>query len=111
MAIDTAQLISDIKNAATSQLGTDVTLLRGYSEQQLGAIAQQSDMVAGGLIDGSITSSTQDYFLDSIEEMVKSFLNTLAGLISVMIEEMWNAIVKVIWSAINTATGLALVVP
>jgi hypothetical protein len=43
--------------------------------------------------------------------MARSFANTLAGLITVMIEQVWNAMVKVIWQAINTATGLALKIP
>ena len=40
--------------------------------------------------------------------MVRSFVNTLAGLLAVTIEKTWNAIVEVIWGAINKATGLAL---
>jgi hypothetical protein len=43
--------------------------------------------------------------------MVRSFVNTLAGLVAVIIEETWNAIVGVVWAAINKATGLALRVP
>jgi hypothetical protein len=43
--------------------------------------------------------------------MAKSFANTLGGMTMVMIEEVWNAIVKVVWNAINKATGLKLVTP
>ena len=75
------------------------------------AIGQQAVFVSAGIADGSISGDTRDFFLDSLEEMVRSFVNTLAGLVTVMIEETWNAIVGVIWAAINKATGLALTVP
>jgi hypothetical protein len=110
-AIDLQTLVSDMQAAATSVIGKDVSVLRGFSQQQLQAIAQQSVFVAAGISDGSITDDTRDYFLDSIEEMAKSFANTLAGLVTVLVEQVWNAMVGAIWTAINKATGLALVVP
>ena len=111
MPIDLGGLVESIKQAATAEIGKDVTLFRGYAENQLQAIAQQSVYVAQGIADGSITANTRDYFLDSIEEMVRSFLNVLVGLVAVVVEKVWNAIVKAIWDAINQATGLALMVP
>ncbi|HLZ66296.1 MAG TPA: hypothetical protein VKQ29_08700 [Aliidongia sp.] len=110
-AIDPKALISDIQTAATNVIGTDVSALGGFSQQQLTAIAQQSIFVAGGIADGSITDDTRDFFLDSLKEMVRSFANTLAGLVAVTVEQVWNAIVGVIWGAINKATGLALAIP
>jgi hypothetical protein len=43
--------------------------------------------------------------------MARSFVNTLAGLVTVMAEEIWNAVVGAIWAAVNKATGLSLTVP
>jgi len=97
--------------AATNVVGTDVSAMSGFSQQQLTAIAQQSAFVAGGIADGSITDDTRDFFLNSLVEMAKSFANILAGLVAVMIEQVWNAVVGVIWDTINKATGLALVIP
>lgn len=110
-ALDPQALVSAMQTAATTVIGTDVSALRGFSQQQLNAIAQQSAFVAGGIADGSITDDTRDYFLNSLEEMVRSFANILAGLVTVMIEQVWNAVVGVIWDTINKVTGLALVVP
>jgi hypothetical protein len=109
--IDMQQLVNDMKTAASGVLNKDVSTLRGFAESQLTAIAQQTDNVAAGIADKSITPDLQDYFLDSLEEMARSFANTLAGLVSVLIEQVWNAVVGVIWKAINGATGLALAVP
>ena len=106
--IDLGTLVTQIQTAATAAIGNDVTALSGFSNQQLTAIAQQAVLVSTGIADGSITGETREFFLDSLKEMVRSFVNTLAGLVTVMIEETWNAIVGVIWGAIGKATGLAL---
>jgi hypothetical protein len=110
-AIDPAQLAADIQAAATAAIGKDVATLRGFSLQQVNAIAQQSVYVAGGIADGSIDDSTRSFFLDSLKDMVRSFINVLAGIIVVMAEEVWNAVVGVIWTAISKATGLVLAAP
>jgi hypothetical protein len=110
-AIDPAELIASMQQAASAVIGKDVSTLQGFAAQQLNAIAQQAVFVAGGIVDGSITGDTRDYFLDSLQEMARSFVNTLAGLVAVMVEAAWNAIVGAIWAAINKATGLSLVAP
>ncbi|AJY50440.1 hypothetical protein [Halomonas sp. KO116] len=106
--IDTAQLIAGMKDAATQVLNKDVTTLRGFSERQIKAIAQQSELVAIGIASGQITEETREFFLDGIEDMALNFAKTLRGLLMVTIEKVWNAIVGIIWKAIETATGLNL---
>jgi len=110
-ALDPQALVTALQTAATNVVKTDVSGLQGFSQQQLNAIAQQSAFVAGGIADGSIADDTRDYFLNSLVEMAKSFANILAGLAAVVIEQVWNALVGVIWDTINKVTGLALVVP
>ena len=104
--IDIAQLIKDMKDAASQILNKDVSTLRGFSKRQILAIAQQSELVANGIANGQITEETREFFLDSIEDMVLNFAKTLRGLLMVTIEKVWNAIVGVIWKAIESATGL-----
>jgi len=106
--IDTAQLIKDMKDAATDIMDKDVTTLRGFSERQITAIAQQSELVALGISSSQITEETREFFLDSIEDMALNFAKTLRGLLIVTIEKVWNALVGVIWKAIEAATGLNL---
>jgi hypothetical protein len=109
--IDPTQLVKDMEAAATGVIKQDVSSLRGFAAQQLNAIAQQAVFVAEGIADGSIAKGARDYFLTSLKEMARSFVNTLAGLVTVVIEQVWNAVVGVVWAAINKATGLSLVVP
>lgn len=101
-------LINDMKSAASEVLEKDVTTLRGFSERQLKAIAQQTALVAQGIASGQITDETRDFFLDSLEDMARNFANTLRGLMMVTIEKVWNALVGVIWKAIEGVTGLVI---
>ena len=110
-SIDIPALIADMKDAATQVLNHDVTTLRGFSERQLKAIAKQAELVSAGIADGGITDETRDFFLDSIEDMVMNFVRTLRGLVMVTIEKVWNAVVAVIWKAIEAVTGLSLPIP
>lgn len=111
MTINVAQLGEDIKNAASQVLNKDVTTLRGFSERQIKAIAQQAALVEAGILSGGITDETRDFFLDSLEDMALNFVKTLRGLMMVTIEKVWNAIIGVIWKAIESATGIALSTP
>jgi len=106
--IDTVQLAEDIKLAASQILEKDVTTIRGFSDRQITAIAQQTELVTFGISTGQITEETREFFLDSIEDMVLNFARTLRGLLMVTIEKVWNAVVSVIWQAIDAATGLNL---
>lgn len=108
MSIDSTQLLADMKNAASSVLNNDVATIRGFSERQLQAIALQATYVQAGIINGEITEATRDFFLDGLEEMALNFARTLRGLVTVLVEKVWNAIVGVIWKAIEKVTGLAM---
>lgn len=106
--IDIAQLVKDMENAVSQILNKDVTTLRGFSERQIKAIAQQSELVARGIATGQITEETREFLLDGIEDMALNFAKTLRGLVMVTIEKVWNAIVGIIWKAMDKATGLNL---
>jgi hypothetical protein len=110
-AIDVEKLVSEIKNAASNVLKTDVSAIRGFSERQVKAIAMQTQLVAAGIASGEITEETRDYFLNSLEDMALSFVKTLRGLLMVTVEKVWNAVVGVIWNAISKVTGLVLPKP
>jgi len=106
--IDISKLMEDIKSAASEVLDKDVTMLRGFSERQIKAIAQQSALLAKGIAAGEITEETREFFLDSLEDMALNFAKTLRGLLMVTVEKVWNAVVGVIWKSIQAVTGIAL---
>lgn len=107
-SIDISSLASQIKTAASDVAKRDISVLKGFSDRQIKAIAQQTQLVAAGIASGQITEETQEFFLDSLKTMAQSFANTLQGLAKVTIEKIWNAVVGVVWGAIGTATGIAL---
>ncbi|MFO1432015.1 MAG: hypothetical protein U1F76_18045 [Candidatus Competibacteraceae bacterium] len=111
MAIDVDQLARDITQAVSGVLNRDVTMVRGFSEHQVQALAQHAALIEAGITSGQITAKTRDFFLDSLEEMTLNFVKTLRGLLAVTVEKAWNAAVQVLWKAIETGTGLRLSLP
>ncbi|NUT76827.1 hypothetical protein HNO86_17440 [Pseudomonas sp. C1C7] len=112
-AIDVEQLVTDIKAAANLIINQDIATVKGFSERQLKAIGVQAKLVADGIVTGEITEETREFFLEGIENMTTNFLETLKGLFQITIEKLWNAVVSVVWSAINGAVGVTagLVLP
>lgn len=108
MDINVGELVAEMKKAGKAIVNADLEVLRGFSERQLSAIAKQTALVAKGIATGEIEDNEKDFFLDSIENMVINFANTLRGLLVVTIEKLWNALVNVVWQAINKAIGIAL---
>ena len=108
MAFNIDQLIADIKSTASVILQKDVETVRGFSNRQLNGIANQTALIASGIVSGQITEVTRDFFLQQLVELAQNFVNTLVGLVIATIERLWNAIVSAIWNAISTATGVAL---
>ena len=111
MALDVDAVVTAIKDAASNILNTDIATFKGFSERQAKTMAQQAKLVATGIATGEITAETQDFFLDGLKDMALSFANTLAGLVVVTIEKIWNAVVGVLWNAISDAAGIALPIP
>ena len=111
MSIDINQLIQDMKEGASQIIDRDVTVVVGFSERQLKALAKQTELIIKGVVNGDIDEDLQDFFLDSLKEMTLNFAKTLQGLLMVTIEEVWNALVGILWGAISNATGIDLAVP
>lgn len=111
MSIDINQLIQDMKEGASQIIDRDVTVVVGFSERQLKALAKQTELIIKGVVNGDIDEDLQDFFLDSLKEMTLNFAKTLQGLLMVTIENVWNALVGILWGAISTATGIDLALP
>jgi hypothetical protein len=111
MAIDVDALLDEIKTAARDILGKDLSAFKGFSESQLAAIAQQTVLVETGILTGQITPATQDFFLKNLKDLTNNFVLTLQGLALITIEKLWNAVVGLLWKAIQTGTGIVLPTP
>lgn len=111
MTLDIECLMTDLKVAASQVINQDITVLRGFSERQLKALAKQAELIATGVTSGEIDADLQDFFLDALEDMALNFAKTLRGLVMVTVEKVWNAIVCVLWQAIGAATGIRIATP
>lgn len=107
-AIDIDKLMQDILSAVDAATGKNIEKMGGYAQSKLKAIAQQSQMVASAYASGQIDKDVMQHFLDGIQDMTTSFIQTLVGLARIEAEKAWNAMVGVIWDALGAATGGAL---
>ncbi|WP_334160003.1 hypothetical protein [Achromobacter insolitus] len=100
--------ISDaVANTAKKELAT----IKGFSESQLNSLAQQSALVAGMIEANMFTDAERDFYLEGLQAMAKGFVDTMAQLLDILIEELWDAVVGVIWKTIGQLARVALNVP
>lgn len=115
MALDlqatSEQFLNGITGAVTTTAKTGIDTITGFSQRQLHALAQQSALVAGMLEANLFTDIERDFYLDGLKEMARGFVETVAQLIVVTIQKIWNAVVKVIWGTINQLAGTVLTIP
>ena len=108
---DLDEVVAGIKTVVSDILQTDVTAWRGFSERQVRAMAKQAAWVAEATSKGELDDDMRNFFLDSLEDMARNFAHTLRGLLVITIEKIWNAVVNVLWGAIQQATNIVLPFP
>jgi hypothetical protein len=104
------EIVHAIKDAITGIVDKDAVTIRGFSERQLKMLAQQATWIAEATLAGEFKTDPhlRDDFLDNLQDMAKDFVNTLRGLLTITVEKVLNAIVDVLWKAIESAIGFAL---
>jgi hypothetical protein len=107
------ELMKSISDAATSVLKKDVTTISGFTRSQHKKLATFAIWIGEAELAGEFRNDPglRDDFLHSLQDMTRDFVNTLRGLTMISIEKTWNAIVDVIWNALDKATGLKLLRP
>lgn len=61
-AIDISDLIQQMQTTASQVAQKDITVLKGFSDRQIKAIAQQAELVAAGIASGQITDRDAGVF-------------------------------------------------
>jgi hypothetical protein len=104
------ELVSAMQSAATAIVGKDISTVEGFAKDQLLRIEKLSirlgEMIIAGEFDGD-PDGQKDY-LGIVQDLITNFTKTLQGLAIITIEKVWNALVNVVWTALDKATGLAL---
>ncbi len=110
-AFDVNTLIANITAAVNGVVQKDLTTYEAYIQRQTRGIAEQAEWIAKSVIAGTIDDNLRDFFLKQLADTSAVFAKTLAGLALITIEKVWNAVVGVVWGAINTAIGALLPFP
>ena len=100
---DVASIIKDIKDISTTILKKDITVVKGFSERQVEAIAKQTIIITEGVANGDIDEELKKFFFDGLKAMAENFVNTLKGILSVTLEKLYNALVDKLWSIVGSA--------
>ncbi len=108
MNIDINTLVNEIESTLSSIIKKDITTVRGFSKRQLNGISNQTALLATGIATGQISKNMQDFFLEQLIELARNFVHTLVGLLMATIEKLWNAFVKILWTAIESVIGHSL---
>ena len=101
MADNVTNIINEIKDIASGILEKDISTVRGFSERQVEAIAKQTVIIQEGIANGDIDEDLREFFLDGLEAMALSFVNTLKGILMVTLEKLWNALVNFLYKAVG----------
>lgn len=104
------ELLDQMRTAASGILQKDISTVQGFSKSQLEKIAAHTvsvlELEATGAFKGN--DALRDHFVKGVEELTRLFVRTLQGLVMITIEKIWNALVNVIWGAIDKAIGFQL---
>lgn len=108
--INPGQLVSAIQAAATNAAGKDISTIQGFARDQVLRIEKLSIRLAEMIAQGEFKDDPEGQadFLGILQDIITNFTKTLRGLAVITIEKVWNAIVDVVWKALDSATGLTL---
>jgi hypothetical protein len=114
MALPTPEeILNGMEAAVTKITKKDFPVLAEFADRQMKALADQGVWIAEAMRMGEFDGKDQlrDHFLNTLSEMTENFAKVLTALVLITVEKLWNALVKVLWDAINKATSVALPLP
>jgi hypothetical protein len=108
MSIDVSQLIQSMLGAATGAAKGHAADLKNYLETRAKLIAEGSAAIATDRLSGAITDDDVRFAFDEIKESEKSAAAAVAVTLKAAAQDAINAALSVAASAINAATGFAI---
>ena len=100
-----ADIISELKKV----LGGAFDKIKGSAEKEAQYFAAQAVWIAKARADGEFDDDQLKWALSKLQDQTESYCRVLCALTILTIEQAWNAVVGVIWKAIDGAlkgTGL-----
>ena len=103
MAGNLSTLGADILAALQGVLGGAYGKVQGQAEKEAQYFAVQAAMTTKARIDGEYDDEQLQWFLAKLQGQAENFCRVLCAQTILTLEEAWNAIVGVVWTAINGA--------
>lgn len=101
-----AHLFGEIKTTVVGIATKDGTAIASFADAQLERLAKHAVLLKKAALAGAFEDvADAEHFADELVVMTRDFVLALGGLALVTIEKIWNAVVKIVWGAINTAMG------
>lgn len=104
------ELVSAIGTAVSKAVGKDISNIEGFSKDQALQIEKLTirlgEMIAAGEFKDD--AEGEQFYRDILADLISNLTKTLKGLSVIAVEHAWNAVVDVVWKALDKATGLAL---
>lgn len=105
---DPSQIVEDMLAALSGVLKEDIKNHVDFAERQSKALAMQAAWIAQETANRDLSDDDRDWFLKDLARQSENFAHTLAALTVLTVEKAWNAIVDVLWTAINGAVSAAI---
>lgn len=105
---DPGHVAQDMLAALSGVLRQDIQEQVSFAARQSKALAMQAAWIADETAMGKLSADDRDWYLNDLANLSANFARTLAALTLLTAEKAWNAIVGVLWTAINGAVGAAL---
>ncbi|RWD71060.1 hypothetical protein [Mesorhizobium sp.] len=107
--LDVNATVNALVDAIQKQAKQGWTTISALVTQQAKMMAQQAAWIVESSIAGALKQdpALQRLFADQLADSVRGLASDVAALTILTLEKVWNAVVKVLWGAINKALASA----
>jgi hypothetical protein len=111
--INPGQIFGSIVGVTKDMVGKDVTTFSAMARDAARSIETAGILFAQMEAEGDFKDDPdrRQRMLTEMQDLATNYVNTVRAMAVIEVEKLWNAVVKVLWDAIGTATGIALPIP
>lgn len=105
---DLQDLLTKMLDAASTAIGDDINSIRTFSKQQATDIAALTIDIYDMIENDELDDTEREQYLRILRNLIDNLTHTIAALGQLTVEKALNAIVEVLWSTLDKATGFKL---
>ncbi|MFQ5709489.1 MAG: hypothetical protein ACE5HO_18690 [bacterium] len=109
MAIDVAEILSKMLNAAQKEFGSKWPGVKDYAESEFKKLAENFATIEKLKLQGKVTEEQAKLLLDIQKNSARMVLLTIEGLGLLTVEAAINAALNVVKDVVNSALGIVLI--